>query len=220
MEKVVLTQGTNEIHSEIVFHCNPVLKDVIVPESIEIDVKWFVDGENVLSEAFNAKDRVSGTLNEEHWRMGQTVRKCFFPSSINIFCAFQIYCEAQAKHNIVGARTERKKSEDLFAGLVVTSGSGPLEVLEGGAPSLISITSTIPVLCSPQDRAFGECCIHLELAMNEIDEEQHCPQGNPIDRVNFLPPMNIPPVSARHNDMRWGGVADSVKRLTLNKASL
>jgi len=168
MEKVVLTQGTNALQSEIVFHCNPVLKDVIVPDSIEIDVKWFVDGENVLSEAFNAKDKVSGTLNEEHWRMGQT-----------------IYCEAQAKHNIVGARTERKKSEEQFAGLVVTSGSGPLEVFEGGAPSLISITSTIPVLCSPQDRAFGECCIHLELAMNEIDEEQHCPQGNPIDRAGL-----------------------------------
>ena len=48
---------------------------MIVPESIEIDVKWFVDGENVLSETFNAKDKVSGTLGEEHWRMGQTVRK-------------------------------------------------------------------------------------------------------------------------------------------------
>jgi len=168
MEKVVLTQGTNALQSEIVFHCNPVLKDVIVPESIEIDVKWFVEGENVLSETFNAKDRVSGTLTEEHWSMGQT-----------------IYCEAQAKHNIVGARTERKKSSDQFAGLVVTSGSGPLSVFEGGAPSLISITSTIPVLCSPQDRAFGECCIHLELAMNEIDEQQHCPQGNPIDRAGL-----------------------------------
>ena len=76
MEAVVLTQGTNTLQSEIMFHCNPVLKDVIVPESIEIDVKWFVDGENVLSEAFNAKDKVSGTLSEEHWRMGPTVRQC------------------------------------------------------------------------------------------------------------------------------------------------
>jgi len=168
MEAVVLTQGTNTLQSEIMFHCNPVLKDVIVPESIEIDVKWFVDGENVLSEAFNAKDKVSGTLGEQHWRMGQT-----------------IYCEAQAKHNIVGARTERKKSEELFAGLVVTSGPGPLEVIEGGPPALISISSTIPVLCSPQDRAFGECCIHLELAINQIDEEQHCPQGNPLDRAGL-----------------------------------
>ena len=75
MEKVVLTQGSNTLQSEIIFHCNPVLKDVIVPESIEIDIKWYVDEENVLSETFNAKDKVSGTLTEEHWRMGQTVRK-------------------------------------------------------------------------------------------------------------------------------------------------
>lgn len=168
MEKVVLTQGSNTLQSEIIFHCNPVLKDVIVPESIEIDIKWYVDEENVLSETFNAKDKVSGTLTEEHWRMGQT-----------------IHCEAQAKHNIVGARTERKKSQKQFAGLVVTTGQEPLEVVEGGPPSLVSITSTIPVLCSPQDRAFGECCIHLELAMNEIDEKQHCPQGNPIDRAGL-----------------------------------
>ena len=85
----------------------------------------------------------------------------------------------------MGARTERKKSEEQFLGLVVTSGPGPLEVVEGGPPSLISITSTVPILCSPQDRAFGECCVHLELAMNEIDEEQHCPQGNPLDRVCY-----------------------------------
>ena len=185
----MLTQGTNTLQSEIMFHCNPVLKDVIVPESIEIDVKWFVDGENVLSEAFNAKDKVSGTLGEQHWRMGQTVRKRCVLSSVSKSSVnfFQIYCEAQAKHNIVGARTERKKSEELFAGLVVTSGPGPLEVIEGGPPALISISSTIPVLCSPQDRAFGECCIHLELAINQIDEEQHCPQGNPLDRVSNTP---------------------------------
>ena len=73
LEKVVLTQGTNTLQSEILFHCNPVLTDVIVPESIEIEVKWFVDRENVLSETFNAKDRVSGTLSEEHWQMGQKV---------------------------------------------------------------------------------------------------------------------------------------------------
>ena len=73
MEKAVITQSTNKLHSEIVFHCNAVLTDVIVPSSIDIDVKWFVDGKNVHSETFNAKDRVSGVLEEKYWKMGQTV---------------------------------------------------------------------------------------------------------------------------------------------------
>ena len=34
-----------------------------------------------------------------------------------------------------------------------------------------------------QDRAFGECCIQLELAVNPIEEEQYCPAGNILDRV-------------------------------------
>ena len=79
MEKAVLTQSTNKLHSEIVFHCNAVLTDVIVPSSIDIDVKWFVDNKNVHSETFNAKDRVAGVLEEKHWSMGQTVRFFFFP---------------------------------------------------------------------------------------------------------------------------------------------
>ena len=74
MEKAVLTQSTNKLHSEIVFHCNAVLTDVIVPSSIDIDVKWFVDNKNVHSETFNAKDRVAGVLEEKHWSMGQTVK--------------------------------------------------------------------------------------------------------------------------------------------------
>lgn len=73
MSAAVVTQTTNSLQSEIVFHCNAVLSDVIVPQSIDIDVKWFVDGKNVHSETFNAQDRVSGVLTEEHWQMGQTV---------------------------------------------------------------------------------------------------------------------------------------------------
>ena len=73
MTEAVLTQSTNSLQSEIIFHCNAVLTDVIVPSSIDIDVKWFVDDKNVHSETFNAKDRVSGVLEEKYWKMGQTV---------------------------------------------------------------------------------------------------------------------------------------------------
>ena len=73
MSGAVLTQTTNSLQSEILFHCNAVLTDVIVPDSIDIDVKWFVEGKNVHSETFSAKDRVAGVLTEEHWKMGQTV---------------------------------------------------------------------------------------------------------------------------------------------------
>ena len=84
MTDAVLTQATNTLQSEIIFHCNAILTDIIEPSSIDIDVKWFVDNKNVHSETFSAQDRVSGVLTEEHWVMGQS-----------------IYCEAQAKHNIV-----------------------------------------------------------------------------------------------------------------------
>ena len=74
MKEAVVTQATNSLQSEVIFHCNAVLTDVIVPSSIDIDVKWLVDGKNVHSETFNAGDRVSGVLTEEHWSMGQTVK--------------------------------------------------------------------------------------------------------------------------------------------------
>ena len=97
---------------------------------------------------------------------------------------FQISCSVQAKHNIVGARTEKRRSEDLVAGLDVNQGSGTVLVKEGGGTVSIPVRSTVPVLCPPQDRAFGECCLHLELALREVEEEQLCPQGNVMDRVS------------------------------------
>jgi len=168
LSEVVLTQATNALHSEIIFLCSPILIDVIEPSSIEIDVKWFVDGENVLSEKFNAADRVSGSLSEEHWVMGQKIR-----------------CSAQAKHNIVGARTEAHRSNEFFAGLVVLGPPGSLSVVEGGAPSLVSLTSTVPVLCTPQERAFGECCVKLELTLAVIEGHQYCPSGEQVDRAGL-----------------------------------
>ena len=185
MEKAVITQSTNKLHSEIVFHCNAVLTDVIVPSSIDIDVKWFVDNKNVHSETFNAEDRVAGVLEEKHWSMGQTVKfACTTFSIFNPPLILQISCSVQAKHNIVGARTEKRRSEDLVAGLDVNQGSGTVLVKEGGGTVSIPVRSTVPVLCPPQDRAFGECCLHLELALREVEEEQLCPQGNVMDRVS------------------------------------
>ena len=94
----------------------------------------------------------------------------------------QIYCEAQAKHNIVGARTEKRRSEGQFAGLVV-SGSGLVVVEEGGPPTSISLTSTLPVLCPPQDRVRGDCCVSLELSLTQLQGQERCPEGNILDRV-------------------------------------
>ena len=74
MKEVSLTQGTNKLKSEIVFFCNPILEAVLDPASIEIEVMWFVEDSNVLSETFLASAKVSGSLTEEHWAMGQTVR--------------------------------------------------------------------------------------------------------------------------------------------------
>ena len=83
MVETVLTQGTNNLQSEVVFFCNTILKDVLDPGSIEIEVMWFVDEKNVLSESFLASSKVSTSLTEEYWSLGQTV------SSSYLF--FQIY---------------------------------------------------------------------------------------------------------------------------------
>ena len=76
-------------------------------------------------------------------------------------------------------------SEPFFAGIKVTS-SSRVRVEEGGPPAHLTLESSIPVLCSPQDRAFGECCIHLEVAMNELEEPATCPTGSQLDRVGHL----------------------------------
>ena len=65
LENVLLTVETNDLKSEVkfhdfaknlknhfkvIFHCLPVLRDVIEPTSIDIEIKWFADGENILSQ--------------------------------------------------------------------------------------------------------------------------------------------------------------------------
>ena len=95
----------------------------------------------------------------------------------------QIHCEAQAKHNIVGARTEKRRSDPHFAGLEVMAGSGGVTVIEGGPPTLVGVRSTVPVLCPPQDRARGDCCLSLELALTDIGDSQRCAGGDILDRV-------------------------------------
>ena len=70
---VELSLGTNNLQSEVVFSCLPVLEDVLDPASIEIEVLWFVEDKNVYSEAFLASSKTAGSLTEEHWSLGQTV---------------------------------------------------------------------------------------------------------------------------------------------------
>ena len=45
-----MTTQSHNNNSQVIFHCLPVLRDVIEPSSIDIDVKWFADGENILSQ--------------------------------------------------------------------------------------------------------------------------------------------------------------------------
>ena len=112
----------------------------------------------------------------------------------SLIFVLQIQCEAQAKHNIVGARTEKRRSQPQFAGLLVeTSGPpGALSVEEGGPPATITVSTTVPVLCPPQDRARSDCCLSLELALTEIDSEERCPAGNILDRVGHHSPLYPP----------------------------
>ena len=57
----------------------------------------------------------------------------------------------QAKHTIVGARTERIGSKPHFAGLQVSG--APVTLVEGGEVATLVLTATVPVLCSPQAKS-------------------------------------------------------------------
>ena len=160
---------------KVIFHCLPVLRDVIEPSSIDIDVKWFADGENILSQVlfwvthtispsgfsnagciraktvepqtFNAGSQASSSLPEDLWHLGQTIH-CSAQVIFSIISVFLILIDNQAKHTIVGARTEKIESDPHFAGLQV-SGT-PVTLVEGGQVATLVLTATVPVLCSPQ----------------------------------------------------------------------
>lgn len=93
----------------------------------------------------------------------------------------QVHCEAQAKHTIVGARTERVESSSLYTGLRVSG--APVTLVEGGAVAHLVLTATVPVLCSPQDRALGDCCVQLHLGLGAAGGEERCPWGGLLHRV-------------------------------------
>ena len=61
MKEVQMTQTTNNLQSEILFLCQPILEDVLDPTSIEIEVMWFVEDKNVVSETFLASSKVGFT---------------------------------------------------------------------------------------------------------------------------------------------------------------
>ena len=101
------------------------------------------------SQTFNAGSQASSSLPEDLWHLGQTIHcsaQVIFPI---IICTFLIMTNTvQAKHTIVGARTERIESDPHFAGLQV-SGT-PVTLIEGGQVATLVLTATVPVLCSPQ----------------------------------------------------------------------
>ena len=90
----------------------------------------------------------------------------------------------------VGARTERLQSEPHFAGLLVTG--APLTITEGGPVAQLVVTATVPVLCSPQDRALGHCCLQLHLTLGAAGGEQHCPRGGLLHRVSKIKFWDMP----------------------------
>ena len=73
MEDVALTQTTDNLHSEVLFECTPMLEHVLEPTSIELEVAWFVNDELVLTDTFLASAKLSSQLPEKHWRPGSNV---------------------------------------------------------------------------------------------------------------------------------------------------
>ena len=76
------------------------------------------------------------------------------------------------------------RSEERLAGLVVSPVAGR-GVEEGGPPGLLALTATVPVLCSPQDRVTGDCCVTLELGLSELGQPGRCPTGGQLQRVSI-----------------------------------
>ena len=75
LDDVVITHNTNAAGTEVVFHCNPLLSNVVDLGTVEIEVEWFVNDRRVEEESFLLRDKTVGTLGQTMWTVGQTVRR-------------------------------------------------------------------------------------------------------------------------------------------------
>ncbi len=69
-----MTHDTNPSATEVVFHCNPLLSNVVDIDSVEVEIQWYVNGRLVEEETFKLSEKTVGTLDQTKWTIGQKVR--------------------------------------------------------------------------------------------------------------------------------------------------
>lgn len=74
LDDVVMTHDTNPSGTEVVFKCNPLLSNVADLDTVDLEVKWFVNDRLVEEENFNLREKTVGTLNQSKWTLGQKVK--------------------------------------------------------------------------------------------------------------------------------------------------
>ena len=130
----------------VVFYCTPVLEGVKDPSTVAVQVQWWIDDELEFEEDFSLSSKSSATLNQEHFKMGKTVR-----------------CTATARHDTLGTSTEKLSSQSFYAGIKILSPS-KLILKEGGEPVPLSLVSTVPVTCNSIPAA--ECCLPIQASLD------------------------------------------------------
>lgn len=166
LDNVVLSHQVNDNSTEVTFSCQPDIQDAIDRATVSVEIEWWVDNMLVSEETFELKDRPSGVLSQDLWKVGQEVR-----------------CTAVAKHSVTGSGTEKKSSETFFIGLIVDSEQS-LTLNEGGVAQDLKISSTIPITC-PDGRRGRQCCLDLELSEKIQSSGQRCPNKETLDRLAF-----------------------------------
>ncbi|XP_059099319.1 uncharacterized protein LOC131893336 [Tigriopus californicus] len=166
LDTVVLSPQVNDNHTEVTFSCQPVIQDAIDRATISVEIEWWVGNMLVSDETFELKDRPSGVLSQDLWKVGHEVR-----------------CTALVMHTVTGSGTEKKSSKTFFIGLVVDSETS-LILHEGGVAQDLKISSTIPITC-PDGRRGRHCCLDLELSEKIQSSGQRCPNRETLDRLAF-----------------------------------
>ena len=152
LEEVVLSYDTNLAETELTFYCNPILKDVVDPRTVVVEITWYSGTKVVHEEEFNLETRSVGKLTQDKWSVGSS-----------------LHCTARAKHSVVGAKTNAISSKPFFAGIKIESSDLILEEGKkeeaGSSNQEIRLSSTIPIICE-QEGLRSRCCVQLEIEVN------------------------------------------------------
>ena len=69
----MLSYDTNLAETELTFYCNPVLKDVVDPRTVVVEITWYQGTKVIHEEEFDLESRSVGKLEQDKWTIGNNV---------------------------------------------------------------------------------------------------------------------------------------------------